>query len=68
VIVSSGQTAVIGGLTTEDEVESEVGVPLLKDIPLLGRLFKSTNKRMESRDLVIFVTPTIVEQELAQGR
>ena len=68
VIVSSGQTAVIGGLTTEDEVESEVGVPLLKDIPLLGRLFKSTNKRMESRDLVIFVTPTIVDQELAQGR
>lgn len=68
VIVSSGQTAVIGGLTTEDEVESEVGVPLLKDIPLLGRLFKSTNKRMESRDLVIFVTPTIVDEELAQGR
>jgi type IV pilus secretin PilQ/predicted competence protein len=68
VIVSSGQTAVIGGLTTEDEVESETGVPLLKDIPLLGRLFKSTNKRMESRDLVIFVTPVIVDQELAQGR
>ena len=68
VIVSSGQTAVIGGLTTEDEVESETGVPLLKDIPLLGRLFKSTNKRMESRDLVIFVTPTIVDEELAQGR
>jgi type IV pilus secretin PilQ/predicted competence protein len=68
VIVSSGQTAVIGGLTTEDDVETETGVPLLKDIPLLGRLFKSTNTRMESRDLVIFVTPTIVEQELAQGR
>jgi len=68
VIVSSGQTAVIGGLTTEDEVENEVGVPLLKDIPLLGMLFKSTTKRMESRDLVIFVTPTIVDQELAQGR
>jgi type IV pilus assembly protein PilQ len=68
VIVASGQTSVIGGLTTEDEVESEVGVPLLKDIPLLGRLFKTTTKRLENRDLVIFVTPTIVDQELAQGR
>ncbi len=65
VIVANGQTAVIGGLTTEDEVITEVGVPVLKDIPLIGRLFKYTNKRIESRDLVIFVTPTIVESSLA---
>ncbi|MBU8934306.1 MAG: hypothetical protein KOO62_09895 [candidate division Zixibacteria bacterium] len=65
IIVSDGQTAVIGGLTTEDEVESQVGVPLLMDIPLLGRLFKFTNKRSEVRDLVIFVTPTIVKDDLA---
>lgn len=65
VIVGNGQTAVIGGLTTQDEVETVVGVPLLKDIPLLGRLFKYTNKRIENRDLVIFVTPTIVEDDLA---
>ena len=65
VIVSNGQTAVIGGLTTQDEVESEVGVPVLKDIPILGRLFKYTNKRTENRDLVIFVTPTIVDEGLA---
>ncbi len=67
VIVSSGQTAVIGGLTTEDEVETETGVPILKDVPLLGYLFKRTNKRLETRDLVIFVTPTIVDENLAQG-
>lgn len=65
VIVLNGQTAVIGGLTTQDEVDSEVGIPILKDIPLLGRLFKFTEKRVESRDLVIFVTPTIVEGDLA---
>ncbi len=65
VIVNNGQTAVIGGLTTEDEVETEIGVPILKDIPLLGRLFKYTNKRIESRDLIIFVTPTIVDNNLA---
>jgi type II secretory pathway component GspD/PulD (secretin) len=68
VIVNNGQTAVIGGLTTEDEVEAEVGIPILKDIPLLGSLFKFTNRRTESRDLVIFVTPTIVDEELAMTK
>ncbi|UCE24543.1 MAG: hypothetical protein JSU74_00390 [Candidatus Zixiibacteriota bacterium] len=67
VIVNNGQTAVIGGLTTEDEVETEIGVPILKDIPLIGNLFKYTNKRIESRDLIIFVTPTIVDSDLAMG-
>ncbi len=67
VIVSNGQTAVIGGLTTEDEIESEHGVPILKDIPILGMLFKYKTKRIESRDLVIFVTPTIVDSDLAMG-
>lgn len=67
VIVSNGQTAVIGGLTTQDEVETEYGVPLVKDIPLLGLLFKFTTKKTESRDLVIFVTPTIAEGDLAMN-
>jgi type IV pilus assembly protein PilQ len=65
VIVSNGQTAVIGGLTTQDEVSTVLGIPVLKDIPLLGSLFRYSNKRTESRDLVIFVTPTIVEGDLA---
>lgn len=65
VIVGNGQTAVIGGLTKEEEIESEVGVPILKDIPLLGFLFRRTQKSVESRDLVIFVTPTIIEDDLA---
>ena len=67
VIVGNGETAVIAGLTTQDEVESEVGVPVLKDIPILGNLFKFTQKRVQSRDLVIFVTPTIVETGLAMS-
>ena len=67
VIVDNGQTAVIGGLTTQDEVESEVGIPILKDIPIIGVLFRFRQTRTESRDLVIFVTPTIVEEELALG-
>lgn len=65
VVVDNGQTVVIGGLTTQDLIESEVGVPILKDIPIIGYLFRYTKKRVENRDLVIFVTPTIVENSLA---
>jgi type IV pilus assembly protein PilQ len=61
VIVENGQTAVIGGLTTQDEQKTQVGLPILKDIPLLGLLFSYTKKEIVNRDLVIFVTPTIVE-------
>jgi type IV pilus secretin PilQ/predicted competence protein len=65
VVVNNGQTAVIGGLTTQDEVESVSGIPILKDVPLLGILFRYKTKSLENRDLVIFVTPTIVESDLA---
>ncbi len=61
VVVENGQTAVIGGLTTQDEVETRVGIPILMDIPVFGQIFSYTNKRVENRDLVIFVTPTIVD-------
>ncbi|HUU44301.1 MAG TPA: type IV pilus secretin PilQ [Acidobacteriota bacterium] len=64
VVVENGQTAVIGGLTTEDEIKSMVGVPILKDIPFIGALFRYEKDDVETRDLVIFVTPTIVEPAL----
>ena len=64
VVVENGQTAVIGGLTTQDEINTESGVPFLKDIPIIGQLFKYTKKSVESRDLVIFVTPTIVTAQM----
>jgi len=64
VVVDNGQTAVIGGLTSQEEVRGKVGLPILKDIPLLGSLFSYTRKSITTRDLVIFVTPTIVTKEL----
>jgi type IV pilus secretin PilQ/predicted competence protein len=64
VVVENNQTAVIGGLTTQDELTLESGVPLLKDIPFIGRLFKYKKKQIESRDLIIFVTPTIVDTKM----
>ena len=63
VVVDNGQTAVIGGLTSQEEQETKLGLPILKDIPLLGSLFSYTRKQITTRDLVIFVTPTIVTRE-----
>jgi type IV pilus assembly protein PilQ len=61
VLVRNGQTTVIGGIFVESERESNTGVPLLKDIPFLGYLFKSTTKSKERRELLIFITPRILE-------
>lgn len=61
VLVGDGETAVIGGLMRHGELTSKRGVPLLKDIPLLGRLFRSSERRVEKRELLIFVTPRIVK-------
>jgi type II secretory pathway component GspD/PulD (secretin) len=61
VVVNDGETVVIAGLTTKEETESETGVPLLKDIPILGYLFKHVSKQSRKRDLIIFVTPHIVQ-------
>ena len=60
VVVADGETVVIGGLTRNENTESESGIPFLKDIPLLGNLFKYTRKSITKKDLVIFVTPRII--------
>ncbi len=67
VVVDNGQTVVIGGLTTQDLIENESGIPVMKDLPIVGYLFKYHKKRVENRDLMIFVTPTIVESSLASS-
>ena len=60
VVVADGETVVIGGLTRNENTESESGIPFLKDIPLLGNLFKYSRKQVAKRDLIIFVTPRII--------
>jgi type II secretory pathway component GspD/PulD (secretin) len=63
VIVGNGETAVIGGLIRTNESSVETGVPWLKDIPLVGYLFKSENVVQEERELLIFVTPKIIRAD-----
>lgn len=57
--VADGETIIIGGLISENIVESTTKVPILGDIPLLGALFRSTKTGTEQRELLIFITPTI---------
>ncbi len=67
VVVSDGETVVIGGLTQSDDKDTEVGIPFLKDIPILGYLFKHTKKETTKKDLIIFVTPRIVRDYLSDS-
>jgi type IV pilus assembly protein PilQ len=69
VVVDNGETAIIAGLIRDVESYFTSGVPVLKDIPLLGALFRHSSKTNAARELVIFVTPRIVtEQYLARDR
>lgn len=61
VVVSDGETAVIGGLIKKVTTDVKKGVPFLKDVPILGGIFSSTSTADRKQELVIFVTPTIVE-------
>ncbi len=60
VLVEDGETVVIGGLTVTESAEVKSGIPLLMDIPLVGRLFRTEREASVQRDLLIMVTPTIV--------
>jgi type IV pilus assembly protein PilQ len=61
VMVEDGQTAVIGGLIRNNESSVKTGVPFLMDIPLIGYLFSSVSLVDQQRELVIFVTPNLVQ-------
>jgi general secretion pathway protein D len=61
VVTPNGQTVVIGGLISKNKSSSETKVPLLGDIPILGNLFKSTSTAGAKTELVMFLTPHIVQ-------
>ncbi len=60
VLVADGNTVVIGGFIRRKETKSVRGIPILKSIPLLGALFRETSTAVEDRELLIFITPTII--------
>ncbi|MBO7391784.1 MAG: type II and III secretion system protein, partial [Verrucomicrobia bacterium] len=61
VIVWDGQTVMLGGLISEEVSRVRDKVPVLGDIPLLGRLFRSESNSSAKKNLIIFVTPQIID-------
>ena len=61
ILVGDGETAVMGGLTQTTVRLSKSGIPLLVDLPLIGRLFGVTSRQESKRDLLILITPHIID-------
>jgi type IV pilus assembly protein PilQ len=59
VLVRDGETIVIGGILKDSDINSQSGVPYLKDIPVLGWLFKNWRFQKDFEELVVFITPRI---------
>ena len=68
VAVQSGQTIFLGGLIQETNRNSNGGLPGLKNIPVIGRLFGSSRKSLERTETLILITPTVVEGGSAKMR
>lgn len=62
-IVQDGETIVISGLTKQRVLDSTSGVPALKDIPALGWIFKNQEKEETMEEVLIFITPTILQMQ-----
>jgi general secretion pathway protein D len=65
VVVQSGQTVVLGGLITENHNESVSGIPILMSLPWVGKLFSNTTEDVFRTELIITVSPRVVENPSA---
>ena len=65
VLVDNGQTVVLGGILTTEQLSQMAKTPLLGDIPLLGRLFRYTEESNEKVELLVFITPRLLDDGLA---
>jgi general secretion pathway protein D len=61
VAVQSGQTVLLAGLIKQTDTLTESGVPGLRKVPVLGRLFGSTSKSVDRSELIVLITPTVIE-------
>jgi type II secretory pathway component GspD/PulD (secretin) len=61
-LVNDGETAVIGGLTQTQVTKNRSGIPFLSDLPLIGKLFSQTDTKEEKRDLLVLITPHILDE------
>jgi type IV pilus assembly protein PilQ len=66
-IAQDGETIVISGLTKQKRLDGTSGIPWLKDIPVLGWLFKGEGKSEVMEEVLIFITPTIIKPQTVAG-
>ena len=64
VLVGDGQTLVLGGIFQMEELNGVEKVPVLGDIPYIGRLFRNEIKDRTKREILIFITPRIINDPL----
>ncbi|MBI4500271.1 MAG: AMIN domain-containing protein [Gemmatimonadetes bacterium] len=67
-LVNDGETAVIGGLTVTEVTVSKSGIPFLVDLPIIGRIFGFSSRNESRRDLLILVTPHIINNPATEGQ
>lgn len=67
VLIKSGDTLAIGGLLQDEVSKARTKVPVVGDIPILGYFFQSKNNQRVKRNLLVFVTPTIIDQHYGTG-
>jgi type IV pilus assembly protein PilQ len=67
ILVADGETAVIGGLTVTTVTRAKTGIPLLSSLPLIGSLFSFTQNTENRKDLIILVTPRIVDDTAVEN-
>lgn len=67
VLVRDGETVVIGGVYRQQATQAESGVPWLKDVPILGWLFKNRSNQDRRQELLVFITPRVVWRTVAPG-
>ena len=65
ILVSDGETAVIGGLTVTTVEKTRSGIPLVSSLPLIGSLFSFSTTRENRKDLIILVTPRVLDENRA---
>jgi len=67
VLIKEGERLVIGGVTTNLDADEVRKIPLFGDIPVLGWLFKTTASQTTGRELVVFITPSVLKVDTAQA-
>ncbi len=68
VLIDDGATLVLGGLMKDEYTDTESGVPILSQIPYLGNLFKSTSRSRSKSNLMVFLRPTVLRDQVSADR